>query len=402
MYKNKILICDLEIINWKQLNNLYNLKQNNQQKFLVEFLNKFHIKKLNELKGAYSFAYKNEKQIILARDLIGIKPICYSNKYEFNCEILHDTLKQPSIELNPRTYLIYDIQTKQIEIKNRDKYYDVENIYNDNYQISKQKIRELFKQKVKQLAGENKKIGILFSGGTDSTLIALTLQELNIPFICYTASIRTGNITEGEDIYYAKRIAEEKKINLKIAQLDLDNTQRYTKKIIKIIHDTNYVKICVALPLFIALEKAKKDGIEYMFSGIGSEEVFADYKRFEDVNNINETCIQGLKSLWERDLYRDYSLAKYNKITLRFPFLDDDFIDYSIRIDDKFKINKTEMINKLILRDILRDFNLSEHLVSRSKKAAQYGSKSARVYEKLAEKKGMKKQEYLDSLKIEY
>lgn len=37
------------------------------------------------------------------------------------------------------------------------------------------------------------------------------------------------------------------------------------------------------------------------------------------------------------------------------------------------------MVNKLILRDILCYFNLSEHLVSITKKASQYGSKSAKI-----------------------
>lgn len=401
MFENKLLVSNLEITNWEELNDKYSINQTNQEQFLLQFLNKFNTQKLDELKGGYSFAYENTSDIILARDVVGIKPIVYSNKEEFKVAILHSDLKENSAELFPREYLVYNKETKQIQIKNRENYYKSEPMQKDDFRTAKQKIRELFKQKVKQLAGKNKKIGILFSGGTDSTLMALTLHELGVDFTCYTASITTGNISEGEDVYYARKIAKERNFNLKIATLDLENTENYTKKIIKIINDRKYVKICVSLPLFIALEKAKEEGVEYMFSGIGSEEVFADYKRFEDIKDINQICIVGLKSLWQRDLYRDYSLAKYNNIILRFPFLDDDFVDYSIRINPDFKIDKSDkenIVNKVILRDILRDFGLSEELLSRTKKAAQYGSKSARVYEKLAEKKGMKKQEYLNTL----
>jgi len=156
--------------------------------------------------------------------------------------------------------------------------------------------------------------------------------------------------------------------------------------------------VSVALPLFMALKEARRDGVKYMLSGIGSEEVFADYKRSLELDDINETCIEGLRSLWIRDLFRDDTLAMSQGIDLVFPFLDDEFVDYSIRINSEYKINKKTMVNKIIVREIIRDFGLSDELVDRKKTAAQYGCKSDRIFEKLSKKEGMKKQEYLNYL----
>jgi len=228
--------------------------------------------------------------------------------------------------------------------------------------------------------------------------MALILKDMGVDFTCYTASIMGGNITEGSDVFYARQIASECSFDWKLCELNIDDVEVKTIEVIVIIASNNYVKVSVALPLFVALERAKKNGVDLVFTGIGSEEIFADYKREEDIIDINKVCIEGLKSLWIRDLYRDDMLARVNGVILRYPFLDDDFIDYSIRVNSKFKIDKKKGINKVILRDILRDLGLSEEMVSRKKKAAQYGSRSDRIFEKICRGKRVTKQEYMDSL----
>jgi len=403
------LIGNLELFNLEELNQKYNLNFSNQIDFLFNFLEKFGIEKIDELKGFYSFAYQKNSKTYLFRDVVGVKTLCYShnlkenntNTQNFQFSSNFKYLSKSAIELNPRTYIIYNNKTNTLEIKERDKYYDVKEVINGNYNEIRKEVKELFLKSIKkQIYDKNKKIGILFSGGTDSTLMALCLQELKIPFKCYTASIIGGNLTEGEDVIYARKIAKLCKFNWELAEININEVAIETKNIIPIINSTNYVKVSVALPLFVALKKAKKDEVKYMFTGIGSEEVFADYKRDceNEMSEVNEICIEGLKSLWKRDLYRDYTLANYNNINLKFPFLEDNFVEYSIRINSKFKLNKETKVNKIILRDILRDFNLREDLVARKKKAAQYGCKSDRAFEKLAFKKRIPKQEYLNSL----
>ncbi len=408
------LAADLELLDFKILSKKYNLNSSNQFDFLIDFLKKYEnnvktnkidenlLKRINELKGFYSIIYSRNNKIRIYRDLIGVKPICYSfnkkeNKFEFSSEL---KFLKDGIELNPRKYLIYNKENKNIQIRSRNKYYKPTPTIIKDYNIVKEKTKKIFEESIKKNLkdSKNKKIGILFSGGTDSTLIALTLKKLKIKFTAYTSSIVSGNITEGDDIYYARKIAKECNFNWKLIELKLENIEQTTKEVIKIIDDRKYTKISVAVPLYIALKQAKKDGINFMFIGIGSEEIFADYKRDLEVKNINKICIEGLQSLWIRDLYRDNNISIYNKIELKFPFLNDNLIKYCIRIKPEYKIDKINKINKIILRDILKDFGLSKKMVERTKKAAQYGSRSDRVYEKICKKLKIKKQEYLNSL----
>ena len=72
-----------------------------------------------------------------------------------------------------------------------------------------------------------------------------------------------------------------------------------------LIEDSNVVKVGVALTFYAACEQAKKDGCKVIFSGLGSEEIFAGYKRHKDSFDINKECLSGVLKIYERDLYRD-------------------------------------------------------------------------------------------------
>jgi asparagine synthase (glutamine-hydrolysing) len=405
--KNKgVLVANCEIYNYQELSRKYNIKTQSDTKLLLELLDKTNItdpkemqKLFNNLDGPYSFAYLRDNILILARDNIGIKPLCIyqeNNKLAFASEI--QALPQNSFELNPREYATYNLKTNEFKTIKKD-FFKITPEIKDNYHNIKSQIKELFKKSIQKRIPQNKKIGLLFSGGTDSTLIALTLKELGIKFTCYTTNITGGNVKEGEDLKAAKQIAKECNLNLKIAQIDINNMENYAIKVMNIIQSKEYVKVSVAIPFFTALQKAKEDNIKIIFSGVGSEELFADYQRYRKADNINAICLEGLKTLWIRDLYRDDILSMYNNIELRVPFLDNKLIEYSMRVNPKHKIDKQNNRNKIILRDILKDMNLSKEFVERPKKAAQYGSKCDKILSKLAKQKGMKKQEYLNSLK---
>ncbi len=63
-----------------------------------------------------------------------------------------------------------------------------------------------------------------------------------------------------------------------------------------------------------------------LFSGLGSEELFAGYERHLKSSDINKECYNGLLNIYERDLYRDDVVTMFNNIELRVPFLDRDLI----------------------------------------------------------------------------
>lgn len=272
--------------------------------------------------------------------------------------------------------------------------FSIKSMKKDHKEILKQ-TKELVINSIKKNIPKEK-FGILFSGGVDSTVIAQVCRKEKKDFICYTSALKEKGLKQAEDLIYAKKAAKKLNLKLKIKTIDLKETEQYIKKILKILKEPNVVKVGVALPFYLAFEMAKKDNIKVMFSGLGSEEIFAGYERHTKAKNINKECLNGLFSMYERDITRDIAIAKAKKIQLKIPYLEKELIDYALKIPAEFKLSLTQ--NKIILREAAEQLGLKE-FAWRKKRAAQYGSKFARAIEKLAKRNGFKyKKDYLRSL----
>ncbi len=378
------LVANCEIYNWKELAEKYQLEATNDAELLLKFLDKFYTNKLNELDGVYAFAYWKGNTIALARDLIGVKPLHFSwNKDTFafssEAKVLESLNYLDIQELNPRTILYYDTQAKTLK-KEEQGFFTTKPEHSQEKEEIKLKTKELLDSAIQKRIPE-KQVALLFSGGIDSTFIAKTLKEKGVDFTAYTAVLDTEH-AEPADLAPAIKVAEELKLNHKIIKIKQEEIPQYLKHIVPLIEDSNVVKVGVALTFYLAAQAAKKDGNKVIFSGLGSEEIFAGYQRHRQANHINEECLAGLRKIYERDLYRDDVLTMDNNLELRLPFLDKELVEYALKIPEQYKLN--EDFGKVILREIAEEKGISKEFAWRKKKAAQYGSRFDSAIQKLA------------------
>jgi diphthine-ammonia ligase len=395
---NVTLTSNCEIYNWEELNVKYNAGAKNDTQFLLWFLTAFGVEKISLLDGVYAFAYLKGTTLTIARDIIGVKPLFYSHtldSFAFCSEqkVLENIGYVDIKELNPRQFLVYDTKNHTIQFKKRE-FFSVVPEHTISHSQIKIELAKLLESSIqKRIPAENKKIGLLFSGGIDSTFIAHTLQKLGVDFTCYTTVLDTQTAIP-EDLIYAEKVAKEFNLTHRIRKISLKEIKPYLKKIVPLIEDTNVVKVGVALTFYLAAEMAKEDGCKVLFSGLGSEEIFAGYERHKKSDNINKECISGLLKMYERDLYRDDVISMDNSLELRVPFLDSTLVEYSLKIPQQFKI--VNGVTKYILREIALSQGISSEFAMRKKKAAQYGSRIDNAIGRLAKKDGKKKKsEYL-------
>src|SRR3989338_1229427 len=273
----------------------------------------------------------------------------------------------------------------------------IEGLKSNTTAKNKKQIKKQLKQKLVEAVAKRlpkKRFGLLFSGGVDSSTIALIAKKLRANFICY--SVGTGN---SKDAAEAKKAAKQLKLRLKYKIFNLKEAERIIKKAAAITGKPDVVNVGVASVEIAAAEIAKKDGIKAFFTGLGSEEIFAGYQRHETAKDVNKECWTGLKNMWGRDLVRDCKVAAAMKISFLTPFLDKELIIEAMKIHGKYKISGSD--KKIILREVAAELGLPMQFAFRKKLAAQYGSGFDKAIEKLARKSGFRcKKEYLESLML--
>lgn len=394
-----ILVSNCEIYNWKELNVKHRLGAVNDSDVVLKLLDRWGVGKLKkvlaELDGVYAFAYWRGDKVYVCRDIIGVKPVWY-NEHGFCSErkALESVGFVDVKELNPREVLVYDLRTRKMKLFQRD-FFRTKPVLKKGKEAIKKELAGLMVDAIAKRI-PNRKFGILFSGGVDSTLIAQVCRELGVDFTCYTAALEPEKGgKQAEDLEEAKKAAKKMGLKLKWKTVRLSDVERYLKKVVPLIEDNNVVKVGVGLTFYVACEMARKDRLKVIFSGLGSEELFAGYERHKNSYDVNDECVSGLLKMYERDTYRDDVITMNNNLELRLPFLDKKLAAYSLRIPAKMKLDDRQ--NKKIIREVAEDLGVPKDFAWRKKRAAQYGSRFDKALEKLAKRSRVKsKSAYLD------
>lgn len=393
------LTANCEIYNWEEINEKNGWETENDAETLLKLLDEKGLEALKEIDGIYAFAYLKDEELILARDTLGVNPIWYSEK-EFAFASEKQALEKEGFEareLHPRQILKYDLNNSVISKRGRE-FFEIDVDQQKTLEEASEEIKEIFLDAVEKRVPEAE-LGLLFSGGVDSTMVAAALQELGKDFTAYTSGIQHGNVNAPRDMDWAHKIAEKMGLELKSYEASLGEVEEELPKIADWISTTSVVKNGVALPFHFALQINQEEvpGDEkVVMSGLGSEQLYAGYHRQQGY--LNKECLSGLRSIFERDLYRDNVISFRNGYELRVPFLDHNLVEHALTIPEDYKVR--DGYRKYVLRKAAEKLGVPEEVVWRGKTAAQYGSNFDKAIDRLAKDNDFNhKQEYLNSMR---
>ena len=369
-------------------------------------------KTVANLDGIYALAIKdrNEDKIYLVRDRLGIRQIYYGQNDKviaFASErkgLWQIGIKEPTLSVPPgHCVILSDKISAPIKISDPPISSKNSVIYS-NLEDAIESYKTALYNSIKKRSQDLSKIGIIFSGGIDSVLIAKITKELVPNVTCYTSGIAGS-----DDIRFSKLIADELDLDLKINELDVKDIENMLPTILNVIETNNGTQVEVSIPIFAALNLAAKDGLRVVFTGQGADELFGGYSWYAKIvskygySKLKEYMLEDLLLLHKETLEREDKIAMAHSLEMREPFLDSEVVKTATSINMNLNIiNKNDIFGKRVHRELARQIGIPKYIAYREKQAAQHGAGIHGILTKIAEKNGFNKkmisEDYLTNL----
>ena len=381
---NLVVVFNGEIYNFRTITNLLSkvgvekeiLSDAEALLYLIDFYNKGDVVKAIQMAtklidGAYAFAVWDGENLAISRDPLGVKPLFYAENDDLKG---FASSRQSLIEVG-----FDEIETLKPEhiLFNWEDIAPAQQIYEKIYEGDVTKIDKLLKLSVSKRIEGLSEVGVIFSGGLDSSYLALLLGEIseNIPLKITLYAVGAEGSKDIESAIYASKFLN---LDLKICEVTEEMVRESLPEVVKAIGDDNLMKVGVGMTTYLATKMVAEDGIKVAISGQGADELFGGYKRYLEsfVNDtLNYDIRMDISNMYHVNLERDDACSMLNSVELRLPFLDKNLVELVLNIPDNKKIvSMHDDMRKSILRKLAFEEGLDYEIAYRPKKAAQYGT----------------------------
>lgn len=251
----------------------------------------------------------------------------------------------------------------------------------------KKKIYETIERNVKK-----KKIGVSFSGGLDSSLLAKVCCDLK-----KEVTLLTVGFSQAADLDYAREVSSQLKLPLLIKELDIKKLEKDIKKVMSWVKFPNIVELEIGMAHFYSFSLAVENKIDTVLTANGLDAMFCGFDKYrsivkEGAKKLQEAQEKDVKHALENE--KKYKkIANSLKIEKISPFLEKEFIRFALALPASLKIKSSDdTLRKYILRKVALDIGVPKTAALRPKKAVQYSSKIDWAIEKLAKSCGITKE----------
>ncbi|KAF6246192.1 asparagine synthase [Nitrosopumilus sp. b3] len=242
-----------------------------------------------------------------------------------------------------------------------------------------EKLLENIKNSILDTINE-KKIGIAFSGGVDSTLISKICSDMN-----FDITLLTIGFPDSHDILFAKQVNEYLKYPHHVLEIDSETFPTISSKINEKIQTENlsWNENCIAF--YYVSKLASSLELDTVITANGIDELFCGYNAYREAFSGGESqIIEVMKSKLDNELKMMKAvnlIASEFEVKILQPLLSEKFIEYAKTIPISEKIHDSEdLYRKHIIRKLASDINVPELSCTKRKKALQYGSKIHKAF----------------------
>ncbi|MGD0330732.1 MAG: asparagine synthase-related protein [Nitrososphaeria archaeon] len=343
-----------------------------------------------DIDGDFSIAIVDGGQLLALRSPISSKPLYFfkgdelfvltSDPYSLHLLGLQcDCLPSGSI-LHARFGERIDIHTIR--------YYHMEtsNKKDEGLEDSARTLKSSLEYSVHENLRGIKRVGVAFSGGLDSTVLAKLIESFGVTPILFTVCAK-----DSHDSVRAKKVADLLSLDNNILYVNSESVEKRIMAISRTFGKMSAMDFSISLVLNLVAEEAARVGLEQVVIGQGADELLGGYQKY---TNILRTC--GATSL-EDTLKTDFEELHCHKISRDeasvsmfaepiMPFINKKVAETAFSLPVDFKINSLSGERKVVLRSVAKELGLSEEIYLYPKKAMQYSSGIQKLVSKTMEK----------------
>ena len=359
---DEMLVCNGEIYNYRDF-----LKGDEVSKsdceVLIPMLKDYGLMKtIENINGDFAFVWTNGKRVVAARDPVGVRPMFYTrygpDSIAFASEVKALLFLNSEIHIFPPGH-IYDSYINDF-VCYHNGYWKVNKYLKTNIH---RELRETLEHAVHdRIDTTDRDIGFLLSGGLDSSLIAsIAARKLG--------KIRTFSIgLEGSpDLEAARKVANYLGTEHTEVKFTVTEGLAHINDVIHSLESYDTTTVRASTPMWLLCKYIKQHTTcRYIFSGEGSDEILGGYLYFHNAPNVDEFACENMRRLrliHQFDGLRADRCAGAHGLDLIVPFLDKNFIDFCMSINQNEKIGKIE---KRILREAFEGY-LPDEILWRQK-----------------------------------
>ncbi len=307
---------------------------------------------LDQLDGDFAFVLVDGPKILAGRDPIGVKPLYYGKDKKgalwFASELKALVEVCPDIQEFPPGHYF----TLEKGLVRYAKYAWMDKSFTPHK--SSVPLREKLEQAVQKRLMSDVPLGVLLSGGLDSSLIAsIAAREMNK----HEEKIKTfciGISTEAIDMKAARKVAQHIGSKHHEITFTLEEGLASLEDVIYHLESYDISIIRSGIPMYLLMKKINSLGIKVILSGEGSDEVFGGYMYFHDAPSpmaFQHECVERLLLTHKLDILRVDKTSMAASVEVRVPFLDKVFLNTAMSLEPQLKM----VIQKNALRATFDD-----------------------------------------------
>jgi asparagine synthase (glutamine-hydrolysing) len=351
------MIHNGEIYNHQELRDgilkQHTFKTKSDSEVIVHLYEEFGYDFLNKLDGDFAFVVIDGDDYIAGRDPMGVKPLYYGlderGRIYFASEMkpIVDQCKTfstfpPGHYYTPKTGFV--------------KYYKPE--YDDyrkaTSELDLKLIRDTLTEATRKRLMSDVPIGVLLSGGLDSSLTSSIASRLLKEKGKTLHSFSIGLDADAPDAKAARKVAEFLGTQHHEVHFTIEQGIEILDKLIWHLETYDVTSVRASTPMYF-LSKAITDmGIKVVLSGEGADEIFGGYLYFRNApstEDFQKETIERVQKLFTADLLRADKSTMAHGLEARVPFLDKTFLDVAMLVKPEEKQPKTyDGKEKYILR----------------------------------------------------